>query len=99
MNESSDPNLCRITLMGPAERSQKANLVRLKLGKKAEWRKLVVELKIGSERWPDWSSANVCLTAMQDLIKMNEGFLTDEVVQAIQTHLDVVSYEIVNPPR
>jgi hypothetical protein len=36
---------------------------------------------------------------MQDLIKMNEGFLTDEVVQAIQTHLDVVSYEIVNPPR
>ncbi len=99
MMESNDPNLCRITLMGPAERSQKANLVRLKLGKRAQWRKLIIELKIGSERWPDWSSANLCLTAMQDLIKINDGFLTDEVVGAIQTHLDVVSYEIVPPPK
>jgi hypothetical protein len=85
--------------MGPAGRSEKANLVRLKLGKKAEWRKLVVELKIGSERWPDWNSANLCLAAMQDLIKVNDGFLTDEVVRAIQTHLDVVSYETVGTPR
>jgi hypothetical protein len=85
--------------MGPAGRSERTQLVRLKLGKKAEWRKLIVELKIGSERWPDWDSANLCLTAMQDLIKINDGFLTDEVVHALHTHLDVVSYEIVQPPR
>jgi hypothetical protein len=99
MTTNQDPNLCRVTLMGPSGRNEKANLVRLKLGKPAQWRKLVVELKVGTERWPDWSSANLCLSAMQDLIKLNDGYLTDEVVTALQTHLDVVSYETVARPR
>jgi hypothetical protein len=38
---------------------------------------------------------------MKDLVTLNEGFITDEVVTALKTHVDVVSYEILRgpPPR
>lgn len=54
---------------------------------------MVLELRVGSERCPDWYHANICMNAIKDLIKIADGFLTDEVVTALQTHMDVVSFE------
>ena len=96
MNE--DPNLCRVTIVGPAAKEEKKRLLRLKAWTGPEWRRLIIEIRVGTERWPDWDQAKVCLCAIQDLIKMNEGFLNDAVIQALTTHVDVVSYQTFNGP-
>lgn len=85
--------LCRVELMGPSARTEKANPLRLSLGSKPEWRKLVLELRVGSDRCPNWDHANICLTAIKDLVKLNDGFMTDAVVEALKAHMDIVSYE------
>ena len=95
---TADPNLCRVTLVGPVGRGQRRNLLRLKPWSRAEWRKLIIEIRVGSERWPTWDSANVCLTAMHDLMKLSDGLITDDVVKALQTHVDVVSFETFRGP-
>ena len=99
--ETTEPNLCRVTLVGPAQPEEQRSLLPWKSWSKPEWRKLIIEVRVGSERWPDWDAANLCLTAMKDLVTLNEGFITDEVVTALKTHVDVVSYEILRgpPPR
>ena len=58
-----------------------------------EQRKMVVELRVGSEQCPDWDHANLFLAAIRDLIKLADGCMTDEVVKALKTHMTVVSYE------
>ena len=73
-------------------------MLRLKPWTRSEWRKLVVEVRIGTERWPDWDSANVCLSAIKDLVKLSDGLLSDSVVSALQTHVDVVSFETFRGP-
>jgi hypothetical protein len=93
LSSSSDPNLCRVTLVGPAAKEQKRNLLRLKPWSGSEWRRVVIEMKIGTDRWPTWDQANVCLCAIQDMLKLTDGYLTDEVVNALTTHVDVVKYE------
>jgi hypothetical protein len=82
-----------VELLGPSSRSEKANLLRLSLGSKPQWRKLVLELRVGSERCPNWDHANICLTAIKDLVKLNDGFMTDAVVEALKAHMEIVSYE------
>jgi hypothetical protein len=97
---SSDPNVCRVTLVGPAARHASRSLLRFTPWYRPEWRKLIVQLQVGSERCPDWDHANLCLTAIQDLVKLSDGFLTDEVIDALRTHMDVVTYETFRgPPR
>ncbi len=91
-------DLYRVTLVGPASRSERRNLLRLKPWSRSEWRKLTIEIRVGSERWPTLESANVCLTAMKDLLKLSDGLLSDEVVRALQTHVDVVSYDTFRGP-
>ena len=88
-----ESEVCRVELLGPSSKSEKANPLRLSLGSKPQWRKLVLELRVGSERCPDWDHANICLTAIKDLVKLNDGFMTDGVVEALKTHMDIVSYE------
>jgi len=97
-SEQNNSNLCRVTLVGPASRSEKRNLLRLKPWSRAEWRKLIVEVRVGSDRWPTWDSANICMCAIKDLVKMSDGLLSDEVIEALQTHVDVVSYETFRGP-
>jgi hypothetical protein len=38
------------------------------------------------------------MTAIQELITMADGFLTDEVLGALQTHLDVVEVKTFRGP-
>jgi len=96
--DAHDPNLYHVTVVGPATREQKKNLLRLKHWSGPEWRKLIVEIRVGSERWPDWDAVNIGLTAIKDLIKLSEGFITDDVVRALKTHADVVTYETFRGP-
>jgi hypothetical protein len=79
--------------LGPSAKTEKANPLRLSLGSKPEWRKLVLELRVGTERCPTWDHANICLTAIKDLVKLNDGLMTDAVVEALKAHMDIVSYE------
>jgi hypothetical protein len=91
-------NTCRVTLVGPSGRSTRSSMLRLKPWSRGQWRKLVVEVRVGTERWPTWDSANVCLSAIKDLVKLSDGLLSDEVVNALSTHVDVVSYETFRGP-
>jgi hypothetical protein len=94
----AEPNLCRVTLVGPAQPQDKRGLLSVLMNSKPEWRRLIIEVRVGTERWPDWDAVNVCLSAMKDLVTLNEGYLTDEVVKALETHVDVVSYETFRGP-
>ena len=97
---TAEPTTYKLTLVGPAHRDDRRGLRRLGPWSGAEWRRVVVQLEVGSERCPSWEHANVCLTAVQDLLKLNEGFMTDVVVEALKAHMDVVSYETFRgPPR
>ncbi len=87
----SDPELCRVTLRGPATSAAKRSV--LSPWPRSEWRELIIELRVGSQECPDWAHANLCLTAVQDLIKMSDGLLTNEVVNALKAHVNVVSYQ------
>ena len=84
---------CRITLVGPVNSAtdERSKLSRLWSG--SPWRRLVVEIEVGGEDCPTVDHAKVCITAIQDLLKMNDGFMSDEVVEAISTHMRVVAQE------
>lgn len=87
----------QVTLVGPS--GSKPNKVR-RLGPwtKIEWRKLVIELEVGSEQFPTWDAANLCMQAIQDLIKMNDGMMSDAVIDAISTHTKVISFQTFRGP-
>jgi hypothetical protein len=98
---ASDPNVCRLTLVGPAsKRTERPSPLKLQIHNPPQWRRLVLELRVGSERCPDWDHADLCITAIQDLVKLADGYMSDEVVTALTTHMEVVSYETFRgPPR
>jgi hypothetical protein len=88
-------SVCRLTLLGPASRAvNNRPALRFKLASAPEWRMIVLELKIGGERCPDWEYANLCISAIQDLVKLEDGYMSDQVINALKTHMDVVSYEV-----
>jgi hypothetical protein len=96
-----DPRVCRLTLVGPASKgTSRPSPLKLQIHNPPQWRRLVLELRVGSDRCPDWDHANLCVTAIQDLIKLADGCMSDEVVAALTTHMEVVSYETFRgPPR
>jgi hypothetical protein len=81
----------RIELEGPSVNTTPRSLFNLMSGPSPEQRNMALELCVGSERCPDWDHANLFLTAIQDLIKLTDGCMTDEVVKALKTHMTVVS--------
>jgi|688.fasta_scaffold63811_5 hypothetical protein len=82
-----------LTLVGPSQRGERRSLLTLKPWSGTEWRRVVVRLDVGSEECPTWERANVILTAVQDLLKLAGGVLSDEVIDALKEHMRVVSYE------
>ena len=58
----------------------------------------MVDIEVGTEQFPTWDTANVCVQAIQDLLKMNDGLLSDTVLQALQTHVKVVSLQSFRGP-
>lgn len=82
-----------LTLVGPSQRDQRRNLLKLKPWSGTEWRRVVVRIDVGSDKCPSWDDATVLLTAVQDLLKLANGILSDDVINALKTHTTVLSYE------
>jgi hypothetical protein len=91
--ETEAETICRVTLVGPVNPPKGEQPPAAKLWSGSPWRRLIVELEVGGPSCPNWDHANVCLTAIQDLIKMNDGFMSDELIEAISTHMKVVAQE------
>ena len=89
--------LCRLTLVGPSG-IKAPKLLRLGPWTRAEWRKVIVEVQVGSEECPDWDHANRSVQAVQDLIKFNNGHLTDHVLDTLKTHMNVISFQTFRGP-
>lgn len=89
---------CHITLVGPRGEKARSKMLRLGPWTKNEWRRLVVEFKVGTEQFPDWDSVNTCMQGVQDLIKVNQGKLTDTVIDALSANLKVIKYETFRGP-
>ncbi len=100
--EGSGQNIHHFTLEGPAtaEPATISSLffLRKKPGKKTEWRRIKVQMNVGTESCPSWDHLNLILTAVQELVTMNEGFISDTVVEAIRTNLQVVDYKTFQGP-
>ena len=91
---------CHVTLVGPAYFGPSSPLIALLPWTQPEWRRIVVELQVGTDTCPDWDHANLCLTAIEELIMMADGLLSDEVLQAIGASIPIVSFESFRgPPR
>ncbi len=91
-----EPHL--LTLVGPASRQQKRGVLKLTPWSGTEWRRVVVQIDVGSEECPTWEDAALRLTAVQDLLKLADGVLSDDVVSALKAHMRVVSYETFRGP-
>jgi hypothetical protein len=55
-------------------------------------------MNVGSETCPDWDHVNLCMTGIQELIAMAEGLLSDDVLGALEAHLNVVEVETLRGP-
>jgi hypothetical protein len=67
---------------------------------KPEWREITIQMHVGSEDCPDWNHVNLCMTAIQELITMTHGTISDEVLAALQPHVDVIDVRTLRaPPR
>jgi hypothetical protein len=91
--EDYDPNTYHFTLEGPATSAPRASILGHFLKKKIEWRSVKVKMTVGSESCPDWDYVNLILTAVQDLVTMNEGLISDTVIQALRDNLEIVEYK------
>lgn len=87
----------RMTLVGPSG-TKAPKLLRLGPWTRSEWRKIIVEVQVGSAECPDWDHANRCVQAVQDLIKFSNGNLTDHVLDALKTHMNVISFQTFRGP-
>jgi hypothetical protein len=57
-------------------------------------------MAVGTEECPDWNHVNLCMTAIQELIAMANGTISDDVLAALRAHVDVVDVQILrSPPR
>jgi len=81
-----------VTLVGPTGAAQRGFL-KYAPWTTEEWRRVVIQLDVGSPDCPSWDDAAIRLNAIQDLIKLSEGRLSDIVVDALKAHLAVVSCE------
>lgn len=57
-----------------------------------------MELQVGSDYCPDFNHLDLCLTAIEELMTMADGLLSDEVIDAIRAHLPIVSFETFKGP-
>ncbi len=79
-----------VTLSGPKALGDTSFWSLLNPWSKPDWREITIQMRVGSEECPDWEHVNLCMTAIQDLIIMANGTLSDEVLAALQAHVHVV---------
>jgi len=91
-------DVCHVTLVGPAYFGPASPLIALLPWTQPEWRRIVLEFQVGTELCPDWDYANLCLTAIEELITMADGLLSDDVLQAISANVPIISLESFRGP-
>lgn len=95
-----DPNLCSVTLVGPAHFGPASPLLALLPWTQPEWRRLTIAMRVGTDQFPDWDHVNICLTAIEELLLMADGLISDEVLSALQANVEIISLESFRgPPR
>jgi hypothetical protein len=95
-----DPTLWEVTLSGPTSFGPSSVLQSLLPWNQPKWRKVTIQMRVGSEECPDWDHVNLCMTGIQELITMADGLLSDDVLGALQAHLTVIEVETLKgPPR
>jgi hypothetical protein len=55
-------------------------------------------MQVGTEECPDWSHVNLCMTAIQELVAMANGTISDDVLAALRAHVDVVDVQTLRSP-
>jgi hypothetical protein len=96
--ENYDPNTYHFTLEGPATSAPRASILGYFLKEKIEWRSVRIKMTVGGESCPDWDHVNLILTAVQDLVTMNDGLISDTVIQALRENLEIVEYKTFQGP-
>ena len=92
--------LWEVTLSGPRSLGEPSLWSFLNPWSKTEWREITIQMEVGSEECPDWDHVNLRMTAIQELITMANGTLSDDVLAALQAHVNVVGVETLRaPPR
>jgi len=98
MSVAGDTTTWEVTLSGPATFGPSSILYSLLPWNQPTWRQVKIQMEVGSESCPDWDHVNLCMTAIQEMITMSGGLLSDEVLSALQEHLDVVEIKNLRSP-
>ena len=97
---TTEQTLWEVTLTGPTSFGPSSVFRSLLPWNQPKWRKVTIQMNVGSEACPDWDHVNLCMTGIQELITMADGLLSDDVLGALQTHLNVIEVETLKrPPR
>jgi hypothetical protein len=79
--------VCRVTLTGPAAPAPAFSVFNPRTWRNQENTHIQLEMQIGTKSCPDWDHANLCLSAICDLVVRQDGYLDGAVVTALTTHL------------
>jgi hypothetical protein len=97
LSTQNSHELWEVKLSGPTSTAPSTLWSLLNPWNKTEWREITIQMKVGSEECPNWDHVNLCMTAIQELIMMANGTLSDDVLMALKAHVDVV--EVKRIPR
>jgi hypothetical protein len=90
--DQTDRQHLKVVLDGPA--TPLATKRRSFFGSKREWRSITIDIEVGGADCPDLESARLILFAIQDMIKLADGTLSDAVVSALRAHTCITDYTV-----
>lgn len=80
-------HVCKVTLSGLIEPAAPFSVLNPRTWGAAKSQQIELEMHVGSEQCPDWDHANKCLTAILQLVTLQDGYLNEAVTAALTTHL------------
>jgi hypothetical protein len=81
-------HVCKVTLTGPSGPTPAFSVLNPKT-----WRssssdmQIELEMRVGSEECPNWDHVNKCLTAIRQLVTIQDGYLNEAVTAALTQHM------------
>jgi hypothetical protein len=98
MSTEASHELWQVKISGPRALGSTSLWALLNPWNRTEWREVTIQMRVGSEECPDWDHVNLCMTAIQDLITMADGTISDDVLAALQAHVNVVDVQTLRSP-
>ncbi|MEY4669939.1 MAG: hypothetical protein RL518_2638 [Pseudomonadota bacterium] len=93
MKSTESHEVWEVKLSGPRSLPDTSIWSILNPWSRPQWRQVTIQMNVGSEACPDWNHVNLCMTAIQELISMANGTISDDVLAALETHVDVVDVQ------